>query len=85
MNLQNYVILIGYRKDKVSEVRLCLNHLKEIERQIEYMASIDDKMTIVEELRVQSNGTTVYWQTHRVSGIRKDIGVDVSETNSIEG
>jgi len=34
-----------------------------------YMAEMDDKMTSIEELRVQPNGTTIYWQTHRVSDL----------------
>jgi len=33
------------------------------------MAEINDKMTSIEELRVQQNGTTIYWQTHRVSNL----------------
>jgi hypothetical protein len=44
------------QKDKISEQML-------------YMAQMDDKITSIEELRVQSNGTTIYWQTHRVSDL----------------
>jgi hypothetical protein len=30
---------------------------------------MDDKITSIEELRVQPNGLTTYWQTHRVSDL----------------
>jgi len=46
--------------------------MKEIERQIQYMADIDEKLTTVEELKIQENGMTVYWQTHRMSDYRSN-------------
>ena len=67
MSFQNLVILIGYRKDKLSETRLVQKD--KISEQMLYMAQMDDKITSIEELRVQSNGTTIYWQTHRVSDL----------------
>jgi len=67
MSFQNLVILLGYRKDKLSETRLVQKD--KISEQMLYMAQMDDKMTSIEELRVQSNGTTIYWQTHRVSDL----------------
>jgi hypothetical protein len=67
MSFQNLVILLGYRKDKLSETRLMQKD--KISEQMLYMAQMDDKITSIEELRVQSNGTTIYWQTHRVSDL----------------
>jgi len=67
MSFHDLVILLGYRKDKLVETRLVQN--KEISKQMVYMAEMDDKMTSIEELRVQPNGTTIYWQTHRVSDL----------------
>jgi len=67
MSFQNLVILLGYRKDKLSETRLVQKD--KISEQMLYMTEMDDKMTSIEELRVQSNGTTIYWQTHRVSDL----------------
>lgn len=67
MSFQDLVILLGYRKDKLAETRLVKK--QEISKQMVYMAEMDDKMTSIEELRVQSNGTTIYWQTHRVSDL----------------
>jgi hypothetical protein len=67
MSFQNLVILLGYRKDKLSETRLVQKD--KISEQMLYMAQMDDKITSIEELRVQSNGTTIYWQTHRVSDL----------------
>ena len=67
MSFQNLVILLGYRKDKLSETRLMQKD--KISQQMLYMAQMDDKITSIEELRVQSNGTTIYWQTHRVSDL----------------
>jgi hypothetical protein len=45
---------------------------KDIPKQLLYMAEMHDKMTSIEELRVQPNGTTIYWQTHRVSDLIPD-------------
>ena len=67
MSFQNLVILLGYRKDKLSETRVMQKD--KISEQMLYMAQMDDKITSIEELRVQSNGTTIYWQTHRVSDL----------------
>lgn len=67
MSFHGLVILLGYRKDKLAETRLVES--KEISKQMVYMAEMDDKMTSIEELRVQPNGTTIYWQTHRVSDL----------------
>jgi hypothetical protein len=67
MSFQNLVILLGYRKDKLVETRLMQKD--KISEQMLYMAQMDDKITSIEELRVQSNGTTIYWQTHRVSDL----------------
>jgi len=67
MSFHDLVILLGYRKDKLVETRLVQS--KEISKQMVYMAEMDDKMTSIEELRVQPNGTTIYWQTHRVSDL----------------
>jgi hypothetical protein len=67
MSFHDLVILLGYRKDKLAETRLVQS--KEISKQMVYMAEMDDKMTSIEELRVQPNGTTIYWQTHRVSDL----------------
>jgi len=67
MSFQNLVILLGYRKDKLVET--CLMQKDKISEQMLYMAEMDDKMTSIEELRVQPNGTTIYWQTHRVSDL----------------
>ena len=67
MSFQNLVILLGYRKDKLVETRLMQKD--KISEQMLYMAQMDDKMTSIEELRVQPNGTTIYWQTHRVSDL----------------
>jgi hypothetical protein len=67
MSFQNLVILLGYRKDKLVETRLMQKD--KISEQMLYMAEMDDKMTSIEELRVQPNGTTIYWQTHRVSDL----------------
>lgn len=67
MSFHDLVILLGYRKDKLVETRLVQS--REISKQMVYMAEMDDKMTSIEELRVQPNGTTIYWQTHRVSDL----------------
>lgn len=67
MSFHDLVILLGYRKDKLAETRLVQS--REISKQMVYMAEMDDKMTSIEELRVQPNGTTIYWQTHRVSDL----------------
>jgi len=67
MAFNGLVILLGYRKDKLAETRLVKK--EEISKQMLYMAEMDDKMTSIEELRVQANGTTIYWQTHRVSDL----------------
>ena len=67
MKYHNLVILLGYRKDKLAETRLVES--QESPKQMVYMAEMDDKITSIEELRVQSNGTTIYWQTHRVSDL----------------
>ena len=68
MKYHNLVILLGYRKDKLAETRLVES--QESPKQMVYMAEMDDKITSIEELRVQSNGTTIYWQTHRVSELK---------------
>tara|TARA_R100000005_G_C4958861_1_gene176406 strand:+ start:46 stop:264 length:219 start_codon:yes stop_codon:yes gene_type:complete len=68
MQYHNLVILLGYRKDKLAETRLVES--QESPKQMVYMAEMDDKITSIEELRVQSNGTTIYWQTHRVSELK---------------
>ena len=67
MQYHNLVILLGYRKDKLAET--CLVESQESPKQMVYMAEMDDKITSIEELRVQSNGLTTYWQTHRVSDL----------------
>ena len=67
MQFHNLVILLGYRKDKLVETRLVGSD--EMSKQMVYMAEMDDKITSIEELRVQSNGLTTYWQTHRVSDL----------------
>ena len=67
MQFHNLVILLGYRKDKLTETRLVES--EEMSKQMVYMAEMDDKITSIEELRVQSNGLTTYWQTHRVSDL----------------
>jgi hypothetical protein len=67
MHYQNLVILLGYQKNKIEETRLVES--QDISKQLLYMAEMSDKMTSIEELRVQPNGTTVYWQTHRVSDL----------------
>lgn len=67
MQFHNLVILLGYRKDKLVDTRLAES--TEISKQMIYMAEMDDKMTTIEELRVQTNGLTTYWQTHRVSDL----------------
>lgn len=67
MQFHNLVILLGYRKDKLAETRLVESD--EMSKQMVYMAEMDDKITSIEELRVQSNGLTTYWQTHRVSDL----------------
>lgn len=67
MQFNNLVILLGYRKDKLVDTRLAES--TEISKQMIYMAEMDDKMTTIEELRVQTNGLTTYWQTHRVSDL----------------
>lgn len=67
MQFHNLVILLGYRKDKLTETRLVES--KEMSKQMVYMAEMDDKITSIEELRVQPNGLTTYWQTHRVSDL----------------
>lgn len=67
MQFHNLVILLGYRKDKLAETRLVES--KEMSKQMVYMAEMDDKITSIEELRVQPNGLTTYWQTHRVSDL----------------
>ena len=67
MQYHNLVILLGYRKDKLAETRLVES--QESPKQMVYMAEMDDKITSIEELRVQSNGLTTYWQTHRVSDL----------------
>ena len=68
MRYQNLVILLGYRKDKLAETRLIES--QESPKQMVYMAEMDAKITSIEELRVQPNGTTIYWQTHRVSDLK---------------
>ena len=68
MQYHNLVILLGYRKDKLAETRLVES--QESPKQMVYMTEMDDKITSIEELRVQSNGTTIYWQTHRVSELK---------------
>jgi len=65
MQFRNLVILLGYKKDKLEETRLTTND--DISKQLTYMAEYNSDCTTIEELRVESNGTTVYWQTHRVS------------------
>ena len=67
MQFHNLVILLGYRKDKLVETRLVGSD--EMSKQMVYMAEMDDKITSIEELRVQPNGLTTYWQTHRVSDL----------------
>ena len=67
MQFHNLVILLGYRKDKLAETRLVGSDA--MSKQMVYMAEMDDKITSIEELRVQSNGLTTYWQTHRVSDL----------------
>jgi hypothetical protein len=67
MNYQNLVILLGYRKEKLAETRLV--EKENSPKQMVYMAEMDAKITSIEELKVQSNGTTIYWQTHRVSDL----------------
>ena len=67
MQFHNLVILLGYRKDKLVDTRLAES--TEISKQMVYMAEMDDKITSIEELRVQTNGLTTYWQTHRVSDL----------------
>ena len=64
MNYLNLVILLGYQKNKLEDTRLVDS--KDIPKQLH------DKMTSIEELRVQPNGTTIYWQTHRVSDLIPD-------------
>ena len=46
MSFQNLVILLGYRKDKLSETRLVQND--KISEQMLYMAQMDDKITSIE-------------------------------------
>ncbi len=67
MQFQNLVILLGYKKDKLAETRLI--NKDDVPKQLVYMAEYIVGCTTIEELRVQSNGTTVYWQTHRVSDL----------------
>jgi hypothetical protein len=67
MQFQNLVILLGYKKDKLAETRLI--NKDDAPKQLVYMAEYIVGCTTIEELRVQSNGTTVYWQTHRVSDL----------------
>ena len=70
MQFQNFVILLAYRKDKLEETRLTTK--EDVPKQLIYMAEYISECTTIEELRVQSNGTTVYWQTHRVSELIPD-------------
>ncbi len=70
MQFQNFVILLAYRKDKLEETRLTTK--EDVSKQLIYMAEYISECTTIEELRVQSNGTTVYWQTHRVSELIPD-------------
>jgi len=70
MHYQNLIILLGYQKNKLEDTRLV--DTKDIPKQLLYMAEMHDKMTSIEELRVQPNGTTIYWQTHRVSDLIPD-------------
>jgi hypothetical protein len=67
MHYQKLVILLGYRKNKLEDTRLV--EYEDISKHLRYMVEINDKMTSIEELRVQPNGTTIYWQTHRVSDL----------------
>ena len=67
MHYQKLVILLGYRKNKLEDTRLV--EYEDISKHLRYMVEINDKMTSIEELLVQPNGTTIYWQTHRVSDL----------------
>ena len=70
MNFQNLVILLGYKKNKLEDARLVPKD--ELSKKLIYMAEYIRGCTTIEELRVQPNGSTVYWQTHRVSELLSD-------------
>lgn len=67
MNFQNLVILLGYKKNRLEDARLVPK--EGLSKQLIYMAEYIRGCTTIEELRVQPNGSTVYWQTHRVSAL----------------
>ena len=70
MNFRNLIILLGYKKNKLEDARLVSKD--ELSKQLIYMAEYIRGCTTIEELRVQPNGSTVYWQTHRVSELLSD-------------
>ena len=70
MNFRNLIKLLGYKKNKLEDARL--GSKDELSKQLIYMAEYIRGCTTIEELRVQPNGSTVYWQTHRVSELLSD-------------
>jgi len=79
--INNFVVLLGYKKDKVSETRVVPS--TDMKKYIGYMVEMDDKLTSIEELHIQPNGTTIYWQTHRVSDIKKVVNTSVESVYNI--